>query len=140
MDITHSKKIKGKKKMNISKQTKMAISVILIVSMIATIVYAFPTTSADIVNVNGKTLVIGKIHTWLYVGTSAVGGGEAKVGVGQQMMITAWTKDMPPDVGETANLVPGNNGRAGWDGVTVTITAPDNTTETKAMGSVSYTH
>jgi hypothetical protein len=112
--------------MNISKKTKTAISIILIVSMIASIAYAFPTT-------NGA-LVVNKIHTWLYVGTSAGGGGVADVGVGQSMLITAWTKDMPPDIGETANLIAAPHGRAGWYGITVTLTKPDNTTETLDMG------
>ncbi len=112
--------------MKISKTTKTAISVILILSMIASIAYAFPTT-------NGA-LVVNKIHTWVYVGTSAGGGGVADVGVGQKMLITAWTKDMPPDVGETANLITTPDGRAGWYGVTVVITKPDNTTEILDMG------
>ena len=131
--LAHPKKYKRKEKeMNISKNKKIktTISMILILSMIASIAYV----SADVVNVNGKTLVVGKIHTWLYVGTSAGGGGVADVGVGQQMLITAWTKDMPPDVGETANLITTPDGRAGWYGVTVTLTKPDNTTETLDMG------
>jgi len=126
------KNTKGKKKMNISKNKKIqtAISVILILSMIASIAFV----SADVVNVNGKTLIVGKIHTWLYVGTSAGGGGVADVGVGQQMLITAWTKDIPPDIGETANLISTPDGRAGWNGITITVTRPDNTTETLNMG------
>ncbi len=95
---------------------------LLILSFAASMLYVTPTTK-------GATIT-QTIHTWLYVGTSAGGGGVADVGVGQQMLITAWTKDMPPDIGETAHLVQAPNGRAGWDGVTVTVTKPDNSTET----------
>ncbi len=102
---------------------KTVISILLIFSMIASIGMALPQAKAFT-----PTVTTNIIHTWLYVGTSAGGGGVANVGVGQSMLITAWTKDLVPDVGETDHLLSSPDGRAGWSGVQVNITKPDNTT------------
>ena len=99
-------------------------------TLILMLIMAIPLVSLSVGN---AATVTNTIHTYLYVGTSAGGGGVATVGRGQSMLITAWTKDLPPDVGETAHLVSSPSGqfatyRAGWDGVQVNITKPDNTT------------
>jgi hypothetical protein len=63
--------------------------------------------------------------TWLYVATN-----HQSIGVGQQILLVAWTASMPPDIGESSGLVASPNGRAGWDGMKVTVTRPDGTNET----------
>ena len=54
----------------------------------------------------------------------------ALVGVGQQLLILAWTADIPPDIGEEQGLIPSPNSRAGWDYMSVTLNKPDGTSET----------
>jgi len=54
----------------------------------------------------------------------------ALVGVGQELLILAWTADMPPDIGEQQGLIDSPSGRAGWDDMSVTINKPDGTSET----------
>jgi hypothetical protein len=56
------------------------------------------------------------------------------VGVGQQVIIIAWTADMPPEIGEELGLLPSPTGRAGWYDMTVTVTRPDGTKETLEYG------
>jgi hypothetical protein len=51
------------------------------------------------------------------------------LGVGQQMLLVAWTADMPQDIGETAGTVNSPTGRAGWYGIQINITHPDGETE-----------
>ena len=68
-------------------------------------------------------------RSFIYIGASP-----NPVGVGQQAIIVTWTADMPPDVGETAGLVPAPNGRAAWNNpAIVTITKPDGTNQTVEM-------
>jgi hypothetical protein len=55
------------------------------------------------------------------------------VGVGQPVTIVTWTAEMPPDIGETAGTVISPSTRAGWYGITLTLTAPDNTVQTIAL-------
>jgi hypothetical protein len=107
-----------------NKTRKSIISIILMLSMIGSILISLPVTSA----------VVNTYHTYLYVGTSAGGGGVGDVGVGQSMLITAFTKDMPPDIGETVHNVIAPNGRAGWYGVQLHLIKPDNTTQVLDMG------
>ena len=99
------------------------ISLILIMTMLASICFAFTSTASAAVRVD-------TVHTWFYVGTSCGAGGAATVGIGQTMQITCWTKDLPIDIGETAKTVYSPSGRAGWDGETVTVTKPDGTKDT----------
>ena len=47
------------------------------------------------------------------------------VGVGQSMLLVAWTANYPPDIGETAGTVASPNGRAGWDGMQINLTKPN---------------
>ena len=64
--------------------------------------------------------------SYVYVGTSA---GPRGVGVGQNMLLVAWTADMPPDTGEISGVVASPNGRAGWYGMQIQVWDPDNETE-----------
>jgi hypothetical protein len=107
-------KIRKNKKMN------TIISLILTITIVASTIAAFPIASAQTVN---------RYYTWLYVGTSAGGGGAGPIGVGQDMLLVAWTKDMPPDIGETSDVVASPTGRSGWYGMQISVTKPDNTTE-----------
>jgi hypothetical protein len=102
--------------------SKTVITTILMTLMITSIFFCFSVPNASGRNVN-------TYRTWLYVGTSAGGGGVADVGVGQSMQITAFTKDMPPDIGETVHNVPSPNGRAGWVGMQINVTKPDGKSE-----------
>ena len=55
------------------------------------------------------------------------------MGIGQAVIIVAFTADMPPDIGEQLGQVPSPTGRAGWYDITVTVTKPDGTNETLEM-------
>ena len=55
------------------------------------------------------------------------------VGIGQPITVVTWTAEMPPDIGETAGVVVSPSTRAGWYGITLTLTAPDNTVQTIAL-------
>jgi hypothetical protein len=83
-------------------------AVLMIASAFAVIPYAHATTTT--------------YHTWLYVASSAQA---QPVGVGKNMLIVAWTADMPPDIGEQENTVPSPSGRAGWTGMKINVTDPD---------------
>ncbi|MCW3996254.1 MAG: PQQ-binding-like beta-propeller repeat protein [Candidatus Bathyarchaeota archaeon] len=111
--------------MNQNRIIKNAVSMILIMTIVTSFMMALPINNAQTINY---------YHTYLYVGTSAGGGGVAAIGKGQSMLITAWTKDMPPDIGETIHNVESPTGRAGWWGVQLNITKPDGTSEIKDMG------
>ena len=64
--------------------------------------------------------------SYVYVSTSA---GARGVGVGQNMLLVAWTADMPPDTGEISGVVASPNGRAGWYGMKIQVWDPDNETK-----------
>jgi hypothetical protein len=49
------------------------------------------------------------------------------LGVGQELLIVAFTKDMPADIGEASGAVASPDHRAGWEGITLNITKPDGT-------------
>ena len=102
------------------KEMNTIIALLLTISIFASAVMAFPIANAQTVN---------RYYTWLYVGTSAGGGGVGPIGVGQDMLLVAWTKEMPPDIGETADVVASPTGRSGWYGMQISVTKPDNTTE-----------
>jgi outer membrane protein assembly factor BamB len=56
------------------------------------------------------------------------------VGVGQTVLLIAWTNDLPPDIGEQTGEIPSPTGRAGWYDCTVTVTTPAGTNETLEFG------
>ncbi|MBN1244357.1 PQQ-binding-like beta-propeller repeat protein [Candidatus Bathyarchaeota archaeon] len=58
------------------------------------------------------------------------------IGLNQGVLLFVWTEDMPPDIGEQSGAVSSPSGRAGWYGITLTVTKPDDTSETIAL---SYT-
>ena len=65
-------------------------------------------------------------YTYIYCESSAAARG---IGVGQNVLLVAWTAEMPPDQGEASGLVSSPSGRAGWSGMQINLTKPDNTTE-----------
>lgn len=71
---------------------------------------------------------VQKYPSFLYVDASP-----NPVGVGQPITIVTWTAEMPPDIGETAGTVASPSGRAGWDGVQLTITDPSGKNETVTL-------
>jgi outer membrane protein assembly factor BamB len=83
--------------------------------MISCVFLAFPTADSATVN----------YHTWIYVASSA---GTNPIGVGTNMLIVAWTADMPPDTGEISHVVSSPTGRAGWYGMQIKVWDPDNQT------------
>jgi len=100
-----------------SKTTATTIALLLTLTIAATLV-ALPTVNAPY------------YHSLIYVSVS-----RDVIGVNQEMLLVMWTADIPPDIGETAGSVSGVAvQRAGWDGITFTVTKPDNTTQNLALG------
>jgi hypothetical protein len=107
--------------MNITTKTKASIAIILTIAMIASsIAVALPAVNAQTVQ---------NYPTFLYCDVAP-----NPVGVGQPVTFVTWTAELPPDIGETVGNVASPTGRAGWIGETLTITAPDNTNNTIALG------
>jgi hypothetical protein len=97
------------------------ISLFLMISMIASSIFAISPIA------NAQTVIAQDFYSYAYVGSSVGDGG--KVGVGQAMQLVCWTKEMPPDIGETNGYVASPNGRAGWYGWVINVTKPDGITE-----------
>ena len=64
-------------------------------------------------------------RSFVYIGVTP-----KTIGVNQDVIIVAWTRDMPPEMGEEIGILDSPSGRAGWYDMTVTVTKPDSTTET----------
>jgi hypothetical protein len=94
---------------------KTVVSVILMLTIAVSIIAIAP--------INAQEQVTNISH--IYVAASP-----PVIGTGQQVLLVAWTADMPPDTGEDDGTVVSPTGRAGWYDITLTITKPDNTTET----------
>ena len=92
-----------------------------LIAILLTISIAIP-----LVDVAPANAAVSSYYSYIYVGTSA---GDRGIGVGQQILLVAWTADMPPDQGEAAGKVASPTGRAGWSGMQINITKPDNTSE-----------
>ncbi len=95
------------------------LAILLIVSFVA-VAFAVPTTNA----------AVSAIYSYIYVTTSL---GDQPGHVGQYFLLVAWTRDMPPDIGETTGAIASPSGRAGWYGMTIKLTDPDNITTTLEM-------
>src|ERR1700690_725937 len=93
-------------------------TVILMIAMFASLI-TLPAIEAQSISYN---------TTYLYVGTNA-----KLVGLGQNVLLIFWTKDIPPDIGETAGTVASPTTRAGWDGVKLIVTKPNGVNETINM-------
>jgi hypothetical protein len=63
---------------------------------------------------------VNTYNSYIYVSASP-----KVIGVGQSILLVAWTADIPPDIGETAGTVPSPNGRAGWNGMQINLTKPN---------------
>ncbi len=117
------------------KNKNSIIAIILISAMIASSIFAIlPTDTA-------QTVTVQKYPTFIY---GAVAPNP--VGVSQPVTIVAWTAEMPPDIGEQAGTVASPSTRAGWSGLTLTLTDPNNVTSTIALpftdpvGNTWYTY
>src|SRR5665647_1269252 len=96
------------------------IALFLTLTMIASTIFAIsPIASAQTVQ---------KYPTFLYAAAAP-----NPVGIGQPITVVTWTAEIPPDIGETTGAVVSPSGRAGWIGMTLTVTKPDNTTQTIAL-------
>jgi len=104
------------------KNDKIVTTILAILLMISavSIAFAVPTTNA----------AVSAIYSYVYVTTSL---GDQPAHVGQSFLLVCWTKDMPPDVGETGLSLASPTGRAGWYGYTIKVTDPDNITTTVDM-------
>jgi hypothetical protein len=113
-----NKKMKKEKtKMKIPKnKTKIYATTFVLVLTISAILVALPTIHAQVLDYYGS-------HIYVTVSPRIIG-------VGQMTNVVVWTADMPPDLGEQEGLVPSPTGRASWYDITVTVTRPNNTTQT----------
>jgi hypothetical protein len=96
------------------------IALLLAITIVASALVVIPAVDA----------AVNYYYTWAYCTTSV---GTGSIGVGQSMLLVCWTKDLPPDIGETNNIVSSPTGRAGWYGWQINVTKPDNSTETVDM-------
>jgi hypothetical protein len=96
-------------KSKLRKTKKFLLALIMLISIIAAF---FASSSVD--------AAVTTYQSYIYVSASP-----NVVGVGQSMLLVAWTADMPPDIGETAGTVPSPNGRAGWNGMQINLTKPN---------------
>jgi hypothetical protein len=64
------------------------------------------------------------IEEWVYGAASP-----ATIGVGQELLLLAWTASMPPDIGEQTGQISSPSGRAGWYDMSVTVNKPDGTSD-----------
>lgn len=96
-------------KSTIMKTQTSLIAIILLLSMVAMLVTS-STVNAAVTTYNS------------YIYTSA---SPKVIGVGQSVLLVAWTADIPPDIGETAGTVVSPNGRAGWNGMQINLTKPN---------------
>jgi hypothetical protein len=101
-----------------SKQSMIAL--FLMITMVASSILIFaPAVEAQTVQ---------KYPTFLYAAIAP-----NPVGKGQPVTFVTWTAEIPPDIGETAGTVSSPSGRAGWDGMTVTIKNPSNISQTVTL-------
>jgi hypothetical protein len=112
---------------------KSLIALILTIIMIASTVFTIlPSVSAQTVQ---------KYPTFLFAAVAP-----NPVGVSQPVTVVTWTAEMPADIGETNGVVSSPSGRAGWAGMTMTITDPDGAVEkvtlpyTDPVGTTYYTY
>jgi hypothetical protein len=88
------------------------IALFLMLTVVAALITFLPTASAAETN----------YYSYVYCSVSP-----DVVGVGQKVLITYWTSDMPPDIGE---IVAGAGERAAWYDVGWYVTDPEGNTET----------
>ena len=96
-------------------KSTVAIALFLIATFAVTLV-ALP---------NANAVEEERWRSFVYVGVTP-----KTIGVNQDVIIVAWTRDMPPEMGEELGLLDSPSGRAGWYDMTVTITKPDGTEQT----------
>ena len=99
-------------------KTKTSLLALIMLLTLTATLYASPAVDA----------AVNTYNSYIYVSASP-----KDVGVGQSILLVAWTSDMPPDIGETAGTVASPNGRAGWDGMQINLTKPNGESELLKM-------
>ena len=93
-----------------TKKTKTLLLTIIMLLTITAMLFASSAVDAAVANYN----------SYIYVSASP-----NVIGVGQSVLLVAWTADIPPDIGETAGTVASPTGRAGWTGMQINLTQPN---------------
>ncbi len=101
-------------------KTKTIATILALFLMLAFAIPFIPTTDA----------ATTYVYEHVYVADSA---GPRGVGVGETILLVAWTASMPPDIGERVGAVSSPTGRAGWYGMQIKVWDPDNETEVLNM-------
>ncbi|MCW3995353.1 MAG: PQQ-binding-like beta-propeller repeat protein [Candidatus Bathyarchaeota archaeon] len=91
-------------------KTKASLLAIIMLLSLVTMLFAFTAVDA----------AVSTYNSYIYVSASP-----KVVGVGQTILLVAWTADIPPDIGETAGTVASPTGRAGWYGMQINLTKPN---------------
>ncbi|MCW3995753.1 MAG: PQQ-binding-like beta-propeller repeat protein [Candidatus Bathyarchaeota archaeon] len=104
---------------------KIKKTIAILIMMVLTLTTAIPLLSIPL-----SHAATVNFYSYIYVATSA---GPRGVGVGEKMLLVAWTADMPPDTGEILGVVASPTGRAGWYGMQIKVWDPDNETTTLDM-------
>ncbi len=95
------------------KTTTSIIALVLLISMVAMLAASTSVNAA-----------VSSYNSYIYTSASP-----KVVGVGQQVLLVAWTSDLPPDIGETAGDIASPTGRAGWYGMQINLTKPNGESE-----------
>jgi len=98
-------------------KTAFAIAIFLMTTIAVSLISILPNAEAQVEEESWRSFI--------YVGVTP-----GIIGINQEVIIVAWTRDMPPEMGEELGLLDSPTSRAGWYDMTVTVTKPDNTTET----------
>ena len=103
--------MEGKKKMKstLMKSKTCLLMVILLLSIATMLLVPSPVNAA-----------VTTYNSYIYVSSSP-----RVAGVGQSVLLVAWTADIPPDIGETAGTISSPSGRAGWIGMEINLTKPN---------------
>jgi outer membrane protein assembly factor BamB len=111
---------KGERKLNFGKNKIAFLLIALFLMTTITVIAPLPMVNAATKN----------FYTWVYV---ADGAGGCGVGVGEDIILVAWTADMPPDIGEQSGVVESPSGRAGWYDMQIKVWDPDGEEEVLDM-------
>ncbi len=104
-------------KFSTTKITSVSTALFLILIMAGSLMFLPPANAT-----------VSNYHQYIYVGASP-----NVVGVNQQTLLVLWTNNIPPDIGEQENLIPGLL-RDGWDSESFNVTTPSGVTTNYPLG------